>query len=95
MVVSNARNVKVTGNKAEQLVYRYHTMYPGGLKEIKYRDMMSKKPDEVCPNLISLVWLLYERKRLARCIDYTSGRFRNVAEKQAQRPKTGTAADIP
>lgn len=47
MVVSNARNVKVTGRKSEQLVYRHHTMFPGGLKEIKYKEMMSKKPDEV------------------------------------------------
>ena len=47
VVVSNARNIKVTGKKAEQLVYRHHTMFPGGLKEIKYKDMMAKKPDEV------------------------------------------------
>ena len=38
---------KVTGKKAQQIVYRHHTMYPGGLKEIKYKDMMVKKPDEV------------------------------------------------
>lgn len=47
VVVSNARKVKVTGRKAEQLVYRHHTMFPGGLKEIQYKDMMQKKPDEV------------------------------------------------
>ena len=46
VVVSNARKVMVTGRKAEQIVYRHHTMYPGGLKEIKYRDMMQRKPDE-------------------------------------------------
>lgn len=49
VVVSNARNVKVTGRKAEQIVYRHHTMFPGGLKEIKYKDMMQRKPDEVRP----------------------------------------------
>lgn len=47
VVVSNARNIKVTGRKAEQLIYRHHTMFPGGLKEIKYQEMMKKKPDEV------------------------------------------------
>ena len=46
-MVSNARNIKVTGRKAEQLIYRHHTMFPGGLKEIKYQEMMKKKPDEV------------------------------------------------
>ena len=47
VVVTNASEVKVTGRKADQILYRKHTLYPGGLKEIKYRDMMSKKPDEV------------------------------------------------
>jgi large subunit ribosomal protein L13 len=50
VVVSNARKIKVTGKKAEQLVYRHHTMYPGGLKEIPYKTMMARKPDEVRPN---------------------------------------------
>lgn len=48
VVVTNARNIKVTGKKAQQLVYRHHTMFPGGLKEIQYKDMMRRKPDEVC-----------------------------------------------
>ncbi|TCD64239.1 54S ribosomal protein L23, mitochondrial [Steccherinum ochraceum] len=53
VVVSNARNIKVTGRKAEQIVYRHHTMYPGGLKEIKYRDMMERKPDEIIRQAVS------------------------------------------
>lgn len=52
VVVSNARKVKVTGKKAQQIVYRHHTMFPGGLKEIKYSEMMEKKPDEVCPDAV-------------------------------------------
>ena len=47
MVVTNARQVKVTGRKADQIVYRKHTLYPGGLKETKYKDMMNEKPDQV------------------------------------------------
>ena len=47
VVVTDARHVKVTGKKRQQKVYRHHTMFPGGLKEIKYEDMMEKKPTEV------------------------------------------------
>lgn len=47
VVVSNAKKIKVTGKKAEQLVFRHHTMFAGGLKEIPYKTMMAKKPDEV------------------------------------------------
>ncbi|KAN0062283.1 54S ribosomal protein L23, mitochondrial [Thecaphora frezii] len=47
VVVTNAKQVVVTGRKADQIMYRHHTMYPGGLKEIKYSTMMEKKPEEV------------------------------------------------
>ncbi|OCH94503.1 60S ribosomal protein L23 [Obba rivulosa] len=53
VVVTNARKVKVTGRKSEQIVYRHHTMYPGGLHEIQYKDMMKKKPDEIIRKAVS------------------------------------------
>ncbi|KAI8989865.1 60S ribosomal protein L23 [Trametes punicea] len=53
VVVTNARNVQVTGKKAQQLVYRHHTMYPGGLKEIQYKEMMRRKPDEIIRQAVS------------------------------------------
>ncbi|KAI1795001.1 60S ribosomal protein L23 [Ganoderma leucocontextum] len=53
VVVTNARNIKVTGKKSQQLVYRHHTMYPGGLKEIQYKDMMRRKPDEIIRQAVS------------------------------------------
>ncbi|CAG8847245.1 19040_t:CDS:2, partial [Racocetra persica] len=46
VVVINAKEVAVTGKKAEQKVYRHHSGYPGGLKTITYRIMLEKKPDE-------------------------------------------------
>ncbi|MBP8988784.1 MAG: 50S ribosomal protein L13 [Clostridia bacterium] len=47
VIVVNAAKVELTGKKMDQKVYRYHTQYPGGLKEIKYQDMMKKKPEKV------------------------------------------------
>ena len=32
VVVVNAAKVRVTGNKAEQAIFYYHTGYPGGIK---------------------------------------------------------------
>ncbi|KAG8693507.1 54S ribosomal protein L23, mitochondrial [Ceratobasidium sp. 394] len=51
--VTNARKVIVTGRKADQIVYRHHTMYPGGLKEIQYKTMMERKPDEIIRQAVS------------------------------------------
>ncbi|KAH9939313.1 60S ribosomal protein L23 [Epithele typhae] len=53
VVVTNARKIHVSGKKAEQLVYRKHTMYPGGLKEIPYARMMERKPDQIIREAVS------------------------------------------
>ncbi|KAF8634182.1 hypothetical protein AX17_004273 [Amanita inopinata Kibby_2008] len=53
VVVTNAKNIRVTGRKDEQLVYRKHSMYAGGLKETPYRDMMDKKSDEIIRHAVS------------------------------------------
>ncbi len=47
VIVVNASRMVLTGNKLDQKLYRYHTNYPGGLKEIKYRNMMQNKPEKV------------------------------------------------
>lgn len=47
VIVVNAAKMVLTGNKLDQKVYRYHTGYPGGLKEVKYRNMMQNKPERV------------------------------------------------
>ncbi|KAK0547664.1 54S ribosomal protein L23, mitochondrial [Tilletia horrida] len=53
VVVTNARAVVVTGKKADQIVYRHHTMYPGGLKERTYQHVMQTKPDEIIKKAVS------------------------------------------
>ena len=47
VVVINARQAVLKGNKAEQKVYRYHTRFPGGLREINAREMIAKRPERV------------------------------------------------
>ena len=53
VVVVNASKVVLTGKKLDQKYYRYHTGYVGGLKEISYREMMEKKPEEVIAHAVS------------------------------------------
>ena len=47
VVVINARQAVLKGNKAEQKVYRHHTRFPGGLREINAREMIAKRPERV------------------------------------------------
>lgn len=47
VIIINADKVVLTGKKLDQKLYRWHTGHPGGLKEVKYKDMMKNKPEEV------------------------------------------------
>lgn len=46
VIIVNADQVVLTGKKLDQKMYRYHTGYPGGLKETSYRKLMSSKPEK-------------------------------------------------
>ena len=47
VVVTNAGQVRLTGRKMEQKVYRHHSGYPGGLKEVTVTEVLEKHPDRV------------------------------------------------
>ncbi|CAM2762568.1 50S ribosomal protein L13 [Hathewaya histolytica] len=47
VVVVNADKVVLTGKKLDQKLLRHHSLYPGGLKEMSYRDALAKKPEFV------------------------------------------------
>ena len=47
ITVINTSKIKITGKKSEQKKYYRHSGYPGGIKEIKYKDLFAKDPDEV------------------------------------------------
>ncbi|MGF7058292.1 50S ribosomal protein L13 [Brassicibacter mesophilus] len=52
VIVVNADKVVLTGNKLEQKMYRYHTGYAGGLKEIPYKKLMVSKPAEAIKHAV-------------------------------------------
>ena len=45
--VKNVSALKFTGRKIDQKVYHRYSGYPGGLKTVKLKDLMAKKPEEV------------------------------------------------
>ena len=47
VIVINARKAVFKGSKATQKVYRHHTLYPGGLREISVQDQFAKHPERV------------------------------------------------
>ena len=47
VIVINAEKVEVTGKKRKEKIYKRHTGYPGGLRELTFEKMMEKHPTEV------------------------------------------------
>ena len=47
IVVINAKEVKVTGNKTTDKIYHHHTGFPGGLKSITFDKLIARKPEMV------------------------------------------------
>src|SRR3977135_1954155 len=45
VVVINAQSIRLTGNKLEDKIYRRHSGYPGGLKEIPAKRLRANRAD--------------------------------------------------
>lgn len=53
VVVINAEKIKVTGKKDQQKVYRSHSGYPGGFKEVSFEKMSKEHPARILEFAIS------------------------------------------
>lgn len=47
IVIINADQIKVTGNKAKDKIYYNHSGYVGGMKEVTYEKLLAKHPTRV------------------------------------------------
>jgi large subunit ribosomal protein L13 len=63
VIVTNASKVKLTGQKLTQKLYRHHTGYLGGLKEVRLDEQLERHPDRV---IRDAVWGMMPKGRLGR-----------------------------
>lgn len=63
VVVVNAKHITVTGKKLDEKIYYRYTGYPGGIREIKLRDLLAKHPDRV---IQKAVWGMLPHNKLGR-----------------------------
>jgi len=52
IVVINAEQVRVSGNKAKDKIYHSHTGYPGGLKSISFEKLIQKAPERTIQSAV-------------------------------------------
>lgn len=63
VIIVNADKVVLTGNKAEDKILYTHSLYPGGLKAVKYSELLAKRPDVA---LTKTVWGMIPHNRIGR-----------------------------
>ena len=47
VVLVNAKDINVTGKKTEDKIYYRHSGYPGGIKQISFKDQLDKDPEKI------------------------------------------------
>lgn len=83
VIIINAEKIKVTGKKLEQKIYRRHSGYPGGMKIIKLKDMLKRRPEFVLRHAIKG---MLPKNNLGHAIIrklyvYTGENYKQVAQK--------------
>ena len=83
VIVVNADKFNVTGNKLLDKLYRRHSGYPGGLKEMNLRDMLKKHPDRAIKLAVAgmLPKNKLRAKRMKRLKVFTGPRHDHQAQK--------------
>ncbi|MBX7132949.1 MAG: 50S ribosomal protein L13 [Fimbriimonadaceae bacterium] len=62
VVVINADKVVLTGSKGNELIY-WHTMWPGGLRNISREKMLAEKPEKLVEKVI---WGMIPKTKLGK-----------------------------
>lgn len=86
VIVINADNLVVTGDKMEKKVYYRHSNYPGGLTETKLRHQMEKDATQVIEHAIRGMLPVNKLRndRLARLKVYAGTEHNHEAQKPEQ-----------
>ena len=83
VVVTNAGNVKVTGNKLEDKMYYRHSGYPGGLKEASLKEVLERTPERALYEAVRGMLPVNKLRdpRLARLKIYAGAEHNHQAQK--------------
>lgn len=76
VVVINAADVEISGRKRKQKLYRHHSGYPGGFRELTFTQLMKRDPRKVIRLAVSgmLPKNKLRDRRLARLKVFVDGK---------------------
>ncbi len=83
VIIINAAEVVLTGNKLDQKTYYHHTGYIGNMKEVKYRTLMKTKPEFVVTKAVKgmIPDTTIGREALTRLRVYAGAEHKHEAQK--------------
>ena len=83
VIVLNCDQVILTGNKLNQKMYRHHSGYIGGMKEVSAKDMMANNPEKAM--MLAIKGMLPHTKlgaaQLKKLRVYAGSEHENAAQK--------------
>ena len=83
VIIINCSKAILTGNKINQKVYRHHSGYIGGMKEVSAKDMLEKNPEKAM--MLEVKGMLPHnslgRQSLKKLRVYAGSEHENIAQK--------------
>lgn len=83
VIVINACQAVLTGNKLEDKYYRHHSGWIGGLKSVQYKTLMEKKPEFAMEQAVKgmLAKNSLGAEQITRLHVYAGGEHKHAAQK--------------
>ena len=85
VIIINSKDVVLTGNKLDQKIYRHHSGYIGGMKEITAKEMMTK--DSTKAMMLAIKGMLPHNTLGAQMLKKLRVYAGSEHENQAQKPE--------
>jgi large subunit ribosomal protein L13 len=85
VIILNAEKIRMTGEKLDNKVYRWHTLYPGGLREVAARKVFESKPDRLIRDAV--LGMLPKNKLRKRMVKRLKIYFADQHPHAAQQPE--------
>jgi|SRR5579884_3434055 len=85
VVIVNAEKIRLTGQKLDSKVYRHHTLYPGGLREVSAKRVFESKPEQMIREAV--LGMLPKNKLRKRMVKRLKVYLNNQHPHTAQQPE--------
>ena len=85
VIVLNCKEAILTGKKLDQKIYRHHSGYVGGMKEVSAKDMLSNNPEKAM--MLAVKGMLPHNRLGRKMINKVRIYAGSEHENQAQKPE--------